>query len=246
MAENDDKSIPENAQPNTVFFAAGDVNGDGQPEYVYLTGSKVQDGQLLQDISLVVQDPKTGNVVRVVLGENTGYNPRLFLGDFTGDGVDDIMISIASGASGGTMYHYIYTYLGSRPVKIFDFARLNESASYDVRYRNNYRVSVRNRRNGMVFLIDLAGKGRQYLSEIYEPDGKLKEPIEGWVDPLSGLYPVDFNLDGTYELLAYQQISGRYHADSLGYILTYLRWARHGFSPYDQQVAVYGSGNINI
>lgn len=34
--------------------------------------------------------------------------------------------------------------------------------------------------------------------------------IEGWVNPLSGLYPIDFDRDGTYELEAHQTIAGRY------------------------------------
>jgi len=36
------------------------------------------------------------------------------------------------------------------------------------------------------------------------------------------LYPVDFDGNQVYELLAYQKIAGRYNADALGYVLNTL------------------------
>ena len=80
-----------------------------------------------------------------------------------------------------------------------------------------------------------------YLNEIYDRNGKLKSPITGFVDPLSGLYPVDFDANGVYELLAYQKIAGRYHADGLGYILNTLRWKNNGFALQEQYLAIYGA-----
>jgi len=82
---------------------------------------------------------------------------------------------------------------------------------------------------------------QDYLNEIYDENGMLKEPIEGWVDPLSGLYPIDFDTNGVYELMAFQQISGRFHADSLGYVQTTLRWDRNQFSLMNQYVAIFGA-----
>lgn len=37
---------------------------------------------------------------------------------------------------------------------------------------------------------------------------------------LSGLYPIDFDTNGVYELLAFRRIVGRYNADTLGYMQT--------------------------
>ncbi|HEU5139935.1 MAG TPA: hypothetical protein VFT51_08175, partial [Bacillales bacterium] len=90
------------------------------------------------------------------------------------------------------------------------------------------------------YILDLTYKGKDYLSEIYNSDGTLKEPIQGWVNPLSGLYPIDFDRNGTYELEAYQRIAGRYNADSLGYVQTVLKWNGQGFVPEGQTVAIFG------
>ena len=93
---------------SSIFsYARGDVNGDGIPDNVYLTGIKTPDSPFTQNITLVIQDGMMGGFTSIPLSENAGYNPTLFLGDFTGDGVKDILIGINTGGSGGIMYYYI-------------------------------------------------------------------------------------------------------------------------------------------
>ena len=97
------------ANQSVVAYGVGDVTGDKVPDHVYLTGAKTPDSPFIQQITLHVQDGRTGNITNVPLPKNAnaGYNPYLFLGDFTGDGVADMLISIATGGSGGIMYHYL-------------------------------------------------------------------------------------------------------------------------------------------
>jgi hypothetical protein len=89
-------------------------------------------------------------------------------------------------------------------------------------------------------LIDISIRDAEYLNEIYDEKGKLKSPITGFVNPLSGLYPVDFDSNGVYEFLAYQKIAGRYNADSLGYVLNTLAWLDNRFVLQNQNVAIFG------
>lgn len=224
--------------PAVVAFAQGDVTGDGIVDRVYLTGTRTPDSPFIQNITLLVQDGKSGNTTPVPLQENAGYNPRLFLGDFTGDRISDIMISIDSGGSGGFMYHYIYSFVNNRPNPIFDSNVYNETYSYVVTYKDFYKVEVISKANNTKYIIDLTYKGTDYLSEIYDENGKLKQPITGFVNPLSGLYPVDFDSNGVYELLAYQKIAGRYNADAIGYMLNTLVWKDRQFILGNQNVAI--------
>ncbi|MCM3033231.1 VCBS repeat-containing protein [Niallia sp. MER 6] len=227
-------------QPEVVSFARGDVNGDGMPDNVYLTGTKTADSPFIQNITLHVQDGRTGQVISVSLRENAGYNPVLFLGDFTGDGIDDIFISIATGGSGGIMYHYIYSLEGNTAKLLFDFNVYNEQYQYEVTYLDHYKVKVFSKFNNQNYIIDISTRDADYLNEIYDPNGKLKSPITGFVNPLSGLYPVDFDLNNVYELLAYQKVAGRYNADSLGYVLNTLGWSNNRFALQNQYVAILG------
>lgn len=226
---------------NIVASAYGDVNGDNVPDYIYLTGLRTPNSGFIQDITLVIRDGKTGIKQSTKLESNAGYGPGLFLGDFTGDKTKDILISIASGGSGGIMFYYIFSDVNNQLKQLFNYEEYNNKYSYKVEYRNNYKVMVLNNELGTEFIIDITYKGMDYLNEIYEPNGELKEPIEGWVDPLSGLYPIDFDGNGIYELLGYQGISGRYHADSLGYVQSILKWNGKKFYLMEQYVAIYGA-----
>lgn len=226
--------------PNVVSFARGDVTGDRVPDNVYLTGIMTPDSPFIQNITLLVQDGSSGELTSVPLRENAGYNPTVFLGDFTGNGVDDIFISIATGGSGGIMYHYIYSFVDNTAQLLFDFNVYNEQYQYEVTYQDYYKVEVVSMINNKKYIIDISTKGIEYLNEIYDENGKLKSPITGFVNPLSGLYPVDFDSNKRYELLAYQKIAGRYNADSLGFVLNTLAWLDNRFVLQNQYVAILG------
>jgi len=209
---------------------------------VYLVCKKPygDDSPFRDNLILIVQDGKTKFFTKIVLKENTGYNPTLFLGDFTSNKVKDILISIDSGGSGGYAFYYIYSFLRNVPKVVFDFEKFNEKYTYTVNFKDNYEVQVTDKNNNK-YIINIRYKGEEYLSEIYDENGNLKEPIEGWVNPLGGLYPVDFRRDGTYELYATRSIAGRYNADVLGYVQTSLEWNGKDFKPFFQTLGILGS-----
>ncbi|MDR9793739.1 VCBS repeat-containing protein [Aeribacillus pallidus] len=178
--------------PNVVAFARGDVTGDRIVDNIYLTGVKTTDNPYTQNITLVIQDGRTGQFISVPLAENAGYNPTIFLGDFTGNGVNDILIGINSGGSGGTMYYYIYSFLANRIQLMFDFNVYNNQYKYNVTYKDNYKVEVESLTNNEKYIIDISTRDAEYLNEIYDKTGKLKSPISGFVNPISGLYPTRF------------------------------------------------------
>jgi len=224
-----------------VSSMRGDVTGDGIPDDVFLTGTRSQESPFIQNITLVVRDGRTGMFQSVQLpGENSGYNPILYLFEFTGDGVYDILISITSGGSGGIIYYYIYSFANNMPRVLFNYKTYNQEYDYEVTYRDGYKVLVTSKNNNAKYILDLSYKGTEYLNEIYYPNGRLKNPISGFVNPLSGLYPVDFDADRVYELLAFQRIAGRYNADSLGFIQNILKWNGSRFVLERQYVAIFG------
>ncbi|MCM3758485.1 VCBS repeat-containing protein [Sporosarcina aquimarina] len=236
--------VDQHRQPEILTSSYGDVNGDGIVDVVYLTGVKSMDpsSPYLRQIMLHVQDGATNKVHTVSLNENgnSGYNPTVFLGDFTGDGILDILISIDSGGSGAFTFDYVYSFVNNEAKKLFDFDQYNEQNQYTVTYMDFFKVNVHSPATGKSYLLDISGRGAEYLSQIYYQNGKLEQPVTGMADGVSGFYPVDLDRDGVYEIQAYQQISGLYHADSFGYIINTLKWDGQKFSIWQQWFALYG------
>lgn len=222
-------------------FKQGDVNGDSIIDSVYLLGERPygMESAFTENITLIIHDGRTNANYRIVPKYDSGYNPTIFLGDFTGNKTQDIMVCIDSGGSGGYAFYYIYSFKNNTPIKIFDHEEFNQEHNYKVIYKDFYEVEV-TADNLKKYIINIRYKGKEYLSEIYDANGKLKEPIEGWVNPLGGLYPIDFQRDGIYELYATQRIAGRYNADGLGYVQTSLEWDGTSFVPFFQTVGILG------
>nr|WP_260398987.1 VCBS repeat-containing protein [Peribacillus simplex] len=218
----------------------GDIDGDGIMDNVFLTANKTPDSPFWRNLTLVIQNGRTNQNEQIPIKNNSGYNPTLILGDFTANKGDDILVVIDTGGSGGTIYAYVFSYINGQLMQIFNSDSFNETYKYDVTYENQYKVMVNSYYLKEKYILDLTNKDKGYLSEIYNKNGVLKAPIEGWVNPLSGLYPVDFNRDGIYELEAYQRIAGRYNADSLGFVQTVLKWNGREFGPDRQNVAIFG------
>lgn len=224
-----------------VSYKVGDVTGDHFPDFIYLTGTKQADSpSFLKDITLYIKYGRSNYIQKHTLSENMGFHPTIWLGDFTGDGIDDIFIVIDSGGSGGIIFAYIYSMQKGVMKEIFNSTKFNEEHSYQVQYANQYKANIISEYPSKKYTIDLMFKGEEYLNEIYNPDGTLKQPIEGWVDPFGALYPVDYGRNGKYDLLGMQQIAGRYHADGLGYVENLLSWDGNAFSVVRQTVAIYG------
>lgn len=231
----------DNINSLILDFNKGDVNGDGVMDYVYLIGNEpLEDSPFRDNIRLMIIDGKTKNEKITNLKVDKGYSPTLFLGDFSGNTINDILISINTGGSGGFTFHYIYSYINNQPELLFDFEKFNKAYKYKVNYKKDYKVEIICKTTKTKYILDINYKGKPYLLEIYDENGKLKKAIKGRVNPLGALYPIDFQRDGTYELLAEQRIAGRYNTDGLGYVQTSLKWDGKDFVPFFTTISIYG------
>ena len=220
----------------------GDVNGDGINDIVYLIGNKnVDNSPFITNISILIKDGKTNEVYEIVLKENVGYNPTLYLYNFTNQNMDDIFVAIDSGGSGGFGYFYIYSFKDNQALKVFDFESFSSKYNYVVIYKDNYLVEVKNNTLKKSFLIDISGRDKDYLNSIYYPNGKLIKNINGLVGDLNNLYPVDIDRNGIEELYALQRVTGLYNADSLGVLETPLIFKDGSFVIFNdnQTLSIY-------
>jgi hypothetical protein len=196
---------------------SSDINGDKKTDNIYLVGTKEPDGLVTSNIRV---DIKNGDTFNIDLKVNKGYNPRLFIGDFTKDGIDDILVSIESGNTGQEGYFYIYSFLNNTAVKVFDFEEFNSKYQYDVTYQDNYIVVVSAKFSNQKFTISI--RGREYASGLYEKSGKLIKPLKGMVSKIMELRPIDGN--NGYNIETVQRVVGYFNADTLGMIMTSLKY----------------------
>lgn len=226
----------------------GDVTGDGIIDYVYLYGNKRDETEIFADhITLVILDGRSNQISTINLQKNAGYNAKLFLGDFSKDNIFDILISIESGGSGGYGIFYIYSFRNNIPRLLFDFEKYNKSYTFQVNYEDFYKVSVGSPSQDLLFTLDISYKGYDYLSNLYDENGKLKQPIQGEVLAASALNPIVTNQKSmNYDLLVFRRIIGISNSDTLGYIENLLTWNGTQFISTRLTTAILGTKFISL
>ncbi|WP_222439346.1 VCBS repeat-containing protein [Sporosarcina sp. BP05] len=204
----------------------GDVNGDGVLDTVYLYGNvDGSPGIFADNITLVIRDGRSTKRTTVHFKNNAGYNARLFLGDFNKDSVPDIMVSIDTGGSGGYGIFYIYSFRNNSLHELFNVDDYNGKYAFQANFEDFYKVRVESPRLNVLFTIDISNKGHDYLSEYYNDNGLLKNPVQGGVLALGALYPIITNNKSyNFDLVALQRIIGPTNADTLGYVENLLTW----------------------
>ena len=225
-----------------------DVTGDGIIDYVYLYGNKRDETEIFADhITLVIQDGRSNHTSTIHLQQNAGYNAKLFLGDFSKDNIFDILVSIESGGSGGYGIFYIYSFRNNIPRLLFDFEKYNNSYTFQVNYEDFYKVNVGSPSLDLLFTLDISYKGYDYLSQLYDENGKLKQPVKGEVLAAGALYPIVTNQKSmSYDLLVFRRIIGISNSDTLGYVENLLTWNGTQFISTRLTTAILGTKFISL
>lgn len=224
-------------------YRRGDVTGDGVPDNIYLYGNKPDGaaGLYAENISLVIQDGRYSHSKAVTPAGNAGFNGRLFLGDFDGDGTDDIKITLESGPGTSGIACSVYSFKKHVLRELFSAQSYNTRIRPQVNYLDYYRVSIGCASYGRQYVLDLSTRKDDYLSLLYGQDGRLTRPFQGGVLPLSAAVPiVGDELDGSYNLLARQRVTGLSDVDTLGEIESILAWDGQSFVPKSLTVSIDG------
>ncbi|VBB05197.1 Hypothetical protein LUCI_0404 [Lucifera butyrica] len=214
----------------------GDVTGDKKPKDIFLLGRKPgMDSNFADDISILVQDKTTRNVLTVKLPNVGGYNSKLFLGDFTGDKIADVFVTIPSGGSGGYVEHRIVTFVGE-PRVIFGESE-NKGIVATGRFLDGFRAELTEASTKRKAIIDLSNKKDMYIkANIYNTGGKLLRQQQLSVSPLEELDSIEVTPGGTYELKGVQRVTGIYNADTVAHI--YSIWEYRNQKWTTQQIEV--------
>jgi hypothetical protein len=206
----------------------GDVNGDKIADTVYLVGEK-KENPFYENLKIIVQDGRTMQryVIPLYPKYSMAFDPWLFLGNFTTSNVNEIMISLPVGGSGALTYYYVISFLNNKAEYILgpeEFMALTQTLKIEVIYMDNYKVLVKSDKLNQSYTLDITSRKEVYEGTVYDENGKLIKPLNGFVIYQPHLYPVRFDGSQPYKLESQQDIAGTSHADGLGYIITYWKY----------------------
>ncbi|MDF2501286.1 MAG: hypothetical protein K0Q77_2000 [Anaerosporomusa subterranea] len=211
---------------NNIYLlaaASDEVTGDSIPDAVLLVGIKTTvEDRFARNIDIIVRDGKSGRFVAAGLSDVSGDESSLFIGDFNGDKVKDVMVTAPSSAS---INHTIAAFPDFVPSILFS-SKENTGTAFSGRFLDGFQVELVNDDTGRKTRVDITEAKSRYIENgVYREDGKLLKSITPHAYPYSSLEAVDLNRDGVYELKGIQRIIGIDNTDVVAHIYSYWQYS---------------------
>lgn len=202
-----------------IDYKFEDVTGDKIKDNIILVGNKENKDDIYADtLTVVVQDESNKKYSKSTYKDFGGYGGKLFIGDFSKDKINDVMVSADTGGSGGVISHLIATFKDNKPFIIFG-EKENTGIEIDGKYIDNFKAEINFKNINKKVNLDLDFNRESYIeNEIYNVNGKLLGEINPWIDPFSLLEAVDYDGDNVFELEGNQHMSGICHADGISQV----------------------------
>lgn len=183
-----------------------------------------------------------------------GYNMQLFVGDFTGDKIDNIMIRgeyenpqiYKDGHDNLISYELgvIYKYESEKLIEIFNMKKYKNNNLACAKFKSNYRTSVSCGKKK--YLIDLSTRPKEYLNKIYDEDKTVKTNLKPTLDNPSEIFPIKEVFSDCYNLLIYQRIVGINNSDVIGTIETLINLNNNKINIIYEGLLSYPYEEVNI
>lgn len=183
-----------------------------------------------------------------------GYNMQLFVGDFTGDKIDNIMIRgeyenpqiDKDGYDNLISYELgvIYKYESEKLIEIFNMKKYKNNNLACAKFKSNYRTAVSCGKKK--YLIDLSTRPKEYLNKIYDEDKAVKTNLKPTLDNPSEIFPMKVVFSDCYNLLIYQRIVGINNSDVIGTIETLINLNNNNINIIYEGLLSYPYEEVNI
>lgn len=185
---------------------------------VILLGEYYQKGsEYIENIEVVINPGEGGAEIKSEIPYR-GYNLELFLGDFNGDEIDEIMVRGAYGGTGGFAIASIYNYKDGKLNEVFNPNMFFDKYDFKARYLENTMVEVYSESINEKFNFYIGNKPKVYLDIIYDENGRVKENNLPTVSAINNAFPIKTVYNKFYYLLIRQRVVGVSNADTIGFI----------------------------
>lgn len=212
-----EKSLEIGEKAYVIDYKYDDVTGDKIKDDILLVGQKLysENDIFADNLNIVVKDGKTNEFAKITDEDLCGYEGNLFVGDFSGDKVKDVMVTADTGGSGGVEEHFIASFVNNAPKAIFT-EEDNEGLRVKGKYIDGFKANLKIENEAKEFILDLSANKEEYIKQgIYDKAGKVLAEVEPISCSFGSLKAIDWNADGTLELMGSQRIIGTCNADTI-------------------------------
>ena len=214
--------MPNLTNQAIIDMKSGNILGKYTHDKVILVGSYLyKDSSFVENVDIVInpEDALTPIITKIPY---VGYNLELFLGDFNGDGKDEIMVRGEYGGSGGYAIATIYEYKDGHLIEIFNPDMFWEKYKLIAKYLDGYKVLVQSVTLKEKYTFDISKTPKIYLDMVYEENGKVKIGEEPTISSINGAFPIKLVFEKNYYLFIRQRVIGVSNADTIGYIESFI------------------------
>jgi hypothetical protein len=215
--------------------ARGHITGLGgitRTDKVWLYGQLFEGSpNFYEYLYLTLVPGATGKPIPLLLppAANSGYDPRLRLSDFTGDGLQDVLMVAPTGGSGGAQGYAAFSVPRGKQQLILD-SETNAGISVTGQYLPDYRARVQVAQTRRNYVLDLSARKAFYDEMGVYKDGKLLQTVEPWAGPVGLLRAVPRpRRRSVSDLRLYQQIKGLTNADTIAQVNSLWRYTTKGW-----------------
>ena len=188
-----------------------DINGDGKKEKIILKGIPYKQGQTYY--KKIWSEIVFPNRLKLNIPYKPGYEPKIELVDLNHDGIKDMLESSATGGSGGIYNYRLDTVKKHKVISI----PLPPSLNIQGQFANNYKAIITIQETKEIISLDVSHRKDDYIRlGLYQDNGLLNEATELMIYPTAFYQVIKVTGKKGFGIQSYRQISGAYHADSLG------------------------------
>lgn len=193
-----------------------DLTGDEKKEKVTLKGITFgKRTKYFKEFHLSVKSGSNDPYKATIAG---GFKPNLYFMDLTNDKIDEILLEVPTGGSGGVYDYYAFRYADGKIAAM----ELPEPLVLYGTFKNNYKVSILVQETHESYTLDVRNKKKKYDKLGIFQRGKLVESSEPMISEYTYLQTRDEDRDGVSELVGIQSIFGTSVNDKLAQV--YSTW----------------------
>lgn len=177
LEKNVGDEFTEISYPNKMIiinYEIADITGDGEKDMIFLIGENLEGtditNNIITNMDVVLYDVANGSFIKAGAKKLNGQNNKIITSDFTGDGIQDVMIITEE--SGGKSIR-IYTYEDSKLKEIWK-ERSNKGLVFEGEFIDGFKVQLVNKKLNVDKAIDISENEEEYKNtSFYNASGKL-------------------------------------------------------------------------